>query len=485
MRTPKRSEVAIIAEVSHRDLLSPPQFLLRSIVGVAIGLFILSTLRHEMFGSGAWDLGIFDQAVYLISQGQTPVSSLLGFHILGDHVALIFYPLALLYKLYPMVHWLLAVQAIALALGALPTWQLARQAGATVAGANTLAIAYWLYPMIFNANLSDFHPETIAVPLFLSSVLAVRQRQLGWFCLGLVVICSCRDALALNVAGMGVWLLVTEKRRTYGAIALVGGLIWFVVATQVIIPAIGGEAAMVTRYLFRYASLGSSYSEIAKNLVLQPHLLIQQLFQWHNLEYLGLVLGPLIWACHPRHLAPLLGALPTLAMNILSDSDGQRSIVDQYSVPVIPFVILVAVATVAARPAWLSRRAIVAWSAVGFLALTKYGFFWANYLPLLDTAGAVRAAIAQIPPQASVLADHQIVPHLSHRPIIERIGSQAQLDYDDILINARHPYLNNHALTTALLQHLQTSSQFKLIYTQNQVYLFTRRSAGMSKIEVF
>ncbi len=483
MALPKESEVQIIAEDGDRDQPTLPPFLLGLMSLTAIGLLGLSTLRHEMFASGAWDLGIFDQAVYLISQGKTPFSSLLGFHILGDHVALILYPLALLYKLYPTVHWLLAVQAIALAVGALPLWHLARQAGVSLKMAHTLAIVYLLYPMIFNANLSDFHAETIAVPTVLATVLAVRQQQLGWFCIGLIVICSCRDALALNVAGLGLWLLVTEKRRIYGAIALFGGILWFWGATQLVIPAIGGESAQVTRYLFRYATFGNSYGEIAKNLVLHPQLLLSQLLSWRNLEYLGLVLGPLIWACHPRHLTPLLGALPTLGMNMLSDSYGQRSIMDQYSVPVLPFLFLAAVATLAARPAWLPpRRMMVMWAMVGFLALTKYGFFWADYFPLLDTAGAVRTAIAKIPPPASVLADHQIVAHLSHRATIERIGSQANLNYDYILLNLRHPYLDDTQLHTSLLQHLQSSPQFRVIYQQDQVYLFTRRSAGMGKI---
>jgi uncharacterized membrane protein len=67
-------------------------------------LLACSSLRHELFQSTASDLAIFDQAIYLISQGQPPISSLIGFHIIGDHASLIFYPLALLYKIYPSVY---------------------------------------------------------------------------------------------------------------------------------------------------------------------------------------------------------------------------------------------------------------------------------------------------------------------------------------------------------------------------------------------
>ncbi|CDN12592.1 FIG028593: membrane protein [Richelia intracellularis] len=68
------------------------------------------------------------------------------------------YPLALLYKIYPSVYWFFAVQAIALAIGALPTWNLAIQAALKVLQATAMAIAYLLYPVVFNINLFDFHP---------------------------------------------------------------------------------------------------------------------------------------------------------------------------------------------------------------------------------------------------------------------------------------------------------------------------------------
>ena len=92
--------------------------------------------------------------MYLISQGQKPFVSFRGSYILGDHTALIFYPLAWLYKLYPSVHWLFAVQAISLALGALPLWYLACEAGLKQSQARTVVVAYLLYPLIFNANCS-------------------------------------------------------------------------------------------------------------------------------------------------------------------------------------------------------------------------------------------------------------------------------------------------------------------------------------------
>jgi uncharacterized membrane protein len=183
------------------------------LVGVsAVVLFLASSTRHILFHSAAFDLGYFDQALYLISQGQPPIVSFWGFHFLGGHADWILYLLAPLYKIYPSVYWLLALQAIALSLGVIPTWLLARQAGVKPGQAIAIAVVYLLYPLVFNINLFDFHPEVLALPVLLAVVLAARQNQPLWFTLGTLFILGCRDALSLTVAAMGVWLLTGRKK---------------------------------------------------------------------------------------------------------------------------------------------------------------------------------------------------------------------------------------------------------------------------------
>jgi uncharacterized membrane protein len=471
---PAISPESALKSLKRSPLITPIKF----VAIASIVLFCFSSLQHGLFRSSAWDLGIFDQAVYLISQGQPPISSFLGFHILGDHAAFMFYLLALLYKIYPDVHWLLAVQAIALSVGALATWLLARQAGIRETHATTLSIVYLLYPIVFNANLADFHPEVIAIPALLFAVWAARANRIGWFCFCLGMTLICRDALALNVAAMGIWLIIFEKRRIYGAIALLMGMGWFLFATQVIVPTIGGEAAKIDRFLFRYAWLGTSYTEIVRNFFLKPLLVAGKVFSWNTLGYLLLIGAPLIWAMRPFHFAPLIGALPTLAMNILSSNNGQRSLIGQYSVPVLPFFILVAIAVIATNPSWFKRKWILTWSAIGFLILAKYGLFLTD-LDKLDTWSATRNAIAQIQTKGGVLTDHNIAPHLSQRSVIASIDDIRRTDqqleaFDYILINLRHPWQNQRQTAIELLNQVQSSPRWKLTYDQTEIYRFQK-----------
>jgi uncharacterized membrane protein len=455
----------------------PPRSLLMGVGLCAIGLFLASSARHALLESNAWDLGIFDQPLFLLSRGLPPISTIINVHILGDHAAWIFYPLSLLYRLYPDVHWLFLVQAIALASAAIPLWYLARFAGIASPLAGAIAAAYLLYPLIFNLNLFDFHPEVIALPLLLTAVLAARQHHTVGFVVCIVVSLGCRDALALTIAAMGGWLWIFEKRRTCGAIAAVLGIVWFVIATQVIIPHYQPAGVLGTSH---FAEFGRSIPEILVNLVLRPDLLLKKLVTLANLGYLAMLLLPLGWGLSLRHLAPLVPAVPQLAINLISTSTALKDLVHQYSLPILPFLLLAVIAAVAAGDAWIQRpRRILLWSLVGFLALAQYPLFWTRYLARLDTWQASRTAIAQITTQGAVLAPAAIVPHLSHRPVI-KVLAEANIrlaDYDYLLLNQRHPgRMSSPDTVKQLVEQVSQKADWTLQYQQDGVYLF-RRSA--------
>jgi len=472
-----------------KSLKSHPVFLM---IGVTtIVLFTASSARHALFQSTAFDLAIFDQAIYLISQNQTPFSSLMAINIWGDHAAFIFYPLALLYKIYPDVHWLFLVQAVSLALGAWPSWSLARQAGLNNSISWAIACIYLLYPLIFNVNLFDFHPEVIALPAMLAAILAARLNKTLWFCAAIVLILSCKAVLSLTVTAMGLWLLCFDKKRNCGLIALFLGAGWFLVVTQAVIPYFnqGREHAAIGRYQY----LGNSVLEIAINLIVKPTLVLGRLFSLETLEYLALLLLPVIWWLSPRHLSSLISAVPMLAMNILSDRPAQRDLVHQYSVPILPFLLVAVISSLAASnqqkgktifdrlpiPNYPLPRVIVIWSLIAFLALAKYGYFWTIYLKGIDTLPATREAISLVETKGSVLTNFQIAPHLAHRPVVRLTHANAPpanlAEFDYVLLNLRYPgWMSDREFVKNLVTKLKNTPQFQLKYQRDDIYLFTK-----------
>lgn len=465
---------------------------------IAAAIFLgFSAFRYETLNATAYDLGIFDQAAYLISRGLPPISSYMGYHILGDHAALVWYPIALLYRLYPTVYWLLGLQAIALGSGVIPSFRLAQAAGLSRSLSGAVAIAYLLYPVIFNANLFDFHPDVFAVPLLLQALVEVQQHQSGsksqlsqevhwwkngqfwrFFCC-LLGILMCKAALSLTLLGLGFWLLI-EKQWRFAGITLGFGAAWFWISSQWIVPNFSGkEAAAVGRYSY----LGDSVLGIATALITQPQRITRVLLSYDNLGYLLLIFGPIGWAFSRSSLGILIGALPCLALNLLADYPMQKDVIHHYTLPAIPFFILMGITTLGQGQGWVrSRRAIIIWAIVGFAALAKFSYSWERYWPTLDTWRASRSAIAQVSPQTSVLATTGIATHLSHRPQIQTIANGMSRDrssysvYETVVINARHPGIQTSRETAQqLITTLQMDTAFTQTYAVDDVYIFQRK----------
>jgi uncharacterized membrane protein len=443
-------------------------------------LFLCSSARHALFHSTAMDLGYFDQATYLISQGLPPIVSFWGYHFLGGHADWILYLVAGLYKIYPDVHWLFAVQAVSLAGGTFPSFALARQAGLTESQAKAIALAYLLYPLIFNLNLFDFHPEVIALPLMLTAIWTARENRTGWFALCIVLILGCRDALSLTVAAMGIWLFLFEKKKKCGAIAFTLGLSWFLIATQVLIPQFRPSGV---ESVARYAHLGNSLSEVALNLFLKPGLVLGSVFSAESLFYLFLLFLPIGWCFSGRHLTLLFPTIPTLTINILSNSSSQRDLLHQYSLPVLPFLILLAIATLKSETAWIRKpRWIMLWSLIAFLALAKYGFFTEKYLSRLESWQAMQVAIAQIKPtQDPVLTTSYLLPHLTHRPVLEYTRAteppRSLEPYKYVLLNRQDPGIaSTPELVQQIFEQIQQNQNFRIRFERDRIFLFERKS---------
>ncbi|MEM9538794.1 MAG: DUF2079 domain-containing protein [Cyanobacteria bacterium P01_E01_bin.42] len=440
-------------------------------------LFVGSSVRHALFHSTAYDLSHFDQAIYLISQGKPAIVSLIDYHFLGSHADWILYFLALPYRLYPDVHWLFAIQAIALSFAALPLWYLAKDAGLSEKQSRAIVWVYLLYPLIFNVNLFDFHPSVLAVPLIFGAVLAARRSKVGWFAISIILMLGCRAALSLTAIGLGVWLLFWEKRRWCGAIALLLGLFWLIISTQVIIPHFRPEGVEA---LGRYAAFGNSIPEIILNLVLKPHLVLKHLFTVANLEYLILLFSPLIFSLSWLHLQPLIATIPDFALNLLADYPPHKDLLHQYSLPILPFLMLCLIAAIAAKKGWLQQpKSMLIWSTIAFIALAKFGYFGTRYLHTLGTWQATREAISLVRDEKSLLTSAQIAPHLSHRPLLKLIVNNEERDptrFDTVLVNVTHPGWNSSSeLAESLVKQLTASPEFTLNYERDRVYLFERK----------
>ena len=447
-------------------------------------LFGCSSLRFALFSAGV-DLGLFDQILYLASRGLPTASSISidGVTLMGDHAAFMLYPISLLYRIYPDPHWMLALQALALTIGAIPVYGLCRQNSLPIAYARALSLCYVLYPALFTINFyTEFRVETLAVPALLWSIWAARAGKLWLVGILLVVALGCKETVSFTTAAFGLWIWLVEKRRGFGLAVIALSAAWFIIASQFIIPASRPEGLLAG--VWHYSSLGTSWSEILVRLVTNPTIIVSRIFQPDRLFYYLLLTLPIILGLHWRTAAVMLPAIPMLSLNILADYEGQRDLIHHYSLPIIPFLFTWLIDSIKHylhhhKRRWLLPQWLIVWSVISFLGLAKYTYFFTRYLPLLPEISSVRTAVNLVKPDSNVLAASFIVPHLSQRPIIyyashswdlARIRSEP---IHEVLLGYRYLGLDlSEEQAAKLVEELKQAEDFELVFEQDEVFLF-------------
>jgi uncharacterized membrane protein len=387
--------------------------------GWAVTFGYLSLVRHLSGGSHAEDLGFTDQVLWNSLHGHLfhmsiyagaaswnteldlssmpRPDSLLAFH---------FEPMLLgLLPLYGLggINLLLALQALGVALGAVPAFRIGTHVSGSRLAGLAVATAYLLSPLGQWAVLADFHTSVLAAPLlvFVVERFVVARNELHAFALAAVAV-TAREDVAAVVAVLGLSLLLHRGTRRLGtALTVLGG-----VSTAVALAVIHTYSGGVSPFEVRYGpSLADPMAALARSGVI---------------GYLGTLLLSGAWL---GVFAPwaLLPALPSLALNALSSSPWMASGQAHYSALVLPFVTVGACFALARLRHWPgvlrgASLALFASSLVSY-ALAGSGPLAANYAPATVTEHAMTAAslAASLPSDAAVSASSSLVPRVSER----------------------------------------------------------------------
>lgn len=462
-RPPADSDATSGGVLALRTLPSggPPGRLLGISLAVAGGFWGLAALRHALLQSNSFDLGLFDQWVWLISRGLAPVSSQSAdLHLLADHGAWLLYGLAPLYALLPTLQWLLALQALSLAFTAAPLWILARDASLPPRLCWTVCGLWWLQPVVFNTNLFDFHPEVLAMPLLAALVIAGRRHWI-WAWAGLILlILGCRDGLVLVTLGLALEQAVRRRWRLSG-VCLGLSLGWLALVSGWLYPLLTARYTGVNAGASRYSYLGDSIGAIALGIIQQPQRILSHVDWAGAAVYLLLLALPLLPFWRRASLRSLLAALPLIAVNILSESGAQRSLVHHYSLPLAVIGVVAALDGLASEGERQVPWRRIAWAAACWAALAKPWFFTGPYLDRLALVPESRSAFALVRPGEAVATTSYLAPHLSgRRMVLFPASSDGDLETLErrrginlLLLNPQEPgWASDEAMQRSLLE---------------------------------
>jgi uncharacterized membrane protein len=469
----------------------PPLPRARTLVAAAVaayaaGFAALSVLRHDAFVTGRFDLGNMVQAVWSTAHGDPlEMTGLHGDQVsrLGAHVDPILVLFTPLWWIWPSPDMLLVVQAVAVALGAVPVFWLARKHLRSGHAGLGFACAYLLYPATGWLTLNEFHPVALATPLLLFAFWYLDEDRLLPFVLFALAASACKEEIALVVAGFGIWYAISRRRwLAGGAIALVGGA-WAAVAIAVIIPHYNDGAE--SDFYGRYSEVGGSAAGILKTTVTDPLRVADAAFGARDLRFLLQLVAPLAGLCLLSPLV-LVAAVPELAINLLSATTTQTSIHFHYTAGLIPVLVIAAVFGAKRLSRWtvaVSMVVVAAALAANWLLGPIPGW---RHVPGGERFQATAARVTQhdliadralklIPDNAVVSATNTLGAHLSARrrflsfPFLE--------DATWVAADETQPgYADRYAPvpTAVQLAALRRNPDWRLVFEQDGILVFHR-----------
>jgi uncharacterized membrane protein len=467
----------------------PRVLLWSAIAAYAAGFASLSILRHRAFNTGRYDLGNMVQTVWNTAHGHfLQMTSGDGRQIsrLGAHFDPILALFAPLWWLWPSPEMLLVVQAVVVALGALPVFWLARKHLGSERAALGFAIVYLLYPATQWLTLNEFHPVALACPFLLFAFWYLDEDRLVPFAVFAALAITTKEEIGLVVAGMGVWYAI-QRRGRVGAVVAGAGLLVSALAIAVVIPHY--NAGTESSFYGRYDAIGGSAGGIAKTAVTHPWRILEEAFHDNDVHYLLHLLLPLglLFLLSPV----VLIAAPELALNVLSATSTQTSIHFHYTAGAIAPLVVASVLGAAVLARRFSATALASGAvAVALLASWKIGAvpLWGavpggedyqrNDWHVTAHDRVAGRALALVPGSAVVSSTNVLGAHLSAR---RRVLSLPKLSDATWVVadETRSSYADRVAPlpAAAALVRLRRNPDWKLVFEQDGVLVFHKKRA--------
>jgi uncharacterized membrane protein len=388
-------------------------------------LFALAAVVHyAVFQEPRFDLGNMVQAIWNTLHGRVLEStgvngqpgSRLGTHV--DPFLVLLAPLAWLATL-PQI--LLAFQAVAVASGALPVFWLARKHLVSPKDAAFFAFAYLLYPATqFNAftPAAGFHSVSLAVPLVLFALWFLDEDRLVAFSVVALLAFTTKEEIPLAVGCLGIWYAVRRGHRLFGFSVFAAGLAVTLFNFLWVIPHFSSSGA--DPFAARYTGVGGTPSGMAHKLFTDPGAFVHAVATGHKAGYLALLLLPFLglWLLEPLLF---LGAIPDLAINLLSSNGNQTTLQFQYTAGIVPFVVAASIFGTA-RLMKHRRLELPLWVLTATAAVAIYSpiVLGASDLRALGSplVAAKQHAVSLVPKSGPAAASNQLAGHLSARRFI-------------------------------------------------------------------
>jgi uncharacterized membrane protein len=387
-----------------------------ALIAAYFGYFArLSVAVQDGYGTPGFDMGIFDQGVWLLSRFHAPFVTVMGRDLFGDHTSFVLLLAVPLFWIHPAAQTLLVLQAALIAGAGVPIYLLGRRLLASPVLATALTGAYLLNPALQHGNLEQFHPEAFLVlSIAIGVYAAVESRPV---LLGVAVAASLlvKEDTAVLIVPLGAWVAL-RRDRAWGLRIVVAAVAYMAFAYEVVIRSLLGTISFYSNRI-PFGGIGGLLSTAVEH----PGRLATYLRSGGRPFYLwqlGCSTG-WVWLLSPEIAA--IGVL-SFVENTVSNFPYMHEILFHYTLPLVPVLAMGTVWGISRLATPARRRVatgVATTSAIVCCAVWGLAPFSRNTYPHLDPASVAVRQInevrAALPAGAVVSAYYGFVPHVDHR----------------------------------------------------------------------
>lgn len=399
---------------------APATWIVLAMVGLYTWYFWRTTLDiHRGLGTAAYDSGLFDQGIWLMSRFETPFVTLMGRNLMGDHTSFVLVFLVPFYWLFPAAGTMFFFQALAIGSGAIPVYLYARRRLGHDALGVLMAGVYLLHPAVSWTNMENFHPDAFLGVFVGFAIYGALEERWRVYTVFVVLSLLVKEDVSLVIVPLGIWVAVYRDRRR-GLLTVAGAVAFTLVAMFVVMRSLIG---VPTRNAWRipFGGVGGFVETALRN----PTQIADHFRSEGRPWYLWQMTSPLAFQFMRNgkwQVAAISGVV--LFTNVLSTFWYQFHVQYHYSLIIVPGLVFgttYALGTVPWEGRWNRSWSVAAVGMASVLAAYTWAPFptavhevsyWPGDHPV---AIAAREIVDAVPDDASVSAQYRIAAHLTHR----------------------------------------------------------------------
>ncbi len=369
---------------------------------------LLSIVRHDNYQSYGYDLGINDQTVWRYSHFQAPVTTIDPFPDktkLVEHVEVIYALISPFYWIWESRKMLLVLEPAFFCTSGIFVYLLARKKKLSFIIGIALLIGYLGFYGAQNAIWTDVHSASFAAAFLMGFIYFLETKKKVPSVIFFLLAITAKENIGL-LAFLIAFLFFLRERTKFLAYLMGISIAYVCFIFFIYFP-------HIIHFKYLYQNSGGLFSNL--NPLSFADTAEKRQVIWYSLLSYGFL--PLF---SPLYLIPSIGDLATY--NVLANQlPGAQGLFGQYRITLTPLLTWATMTTLV-RYKWLNKWQIGAYLILCTLLvqyllhlplsyLTKLSF-WQEPSGVKNITKVIRN---YLPRNASVVAQNNIVPHISHR----------------------------------------------------------------------